>query len=142
MSIVKSKVIGFLFLMMLSVLLNTFPIGKQNAKAATNHNKLTLTARSRIETSEGSRKFKVANSQLEWKASETAIVICDMWNQHWCKGATRRVGELAGRMNIQIIGKWKLKLPCSYLSVRIGLSYWRLMEDFAQGNWPIMSSSD
>jgi len=112
MSIVKSKVIGFLFLMMLSVLLsvllNTFPIGKQNAKAATNENKLTLTARSRIETSEGSRKFKVTNSQQEWKASETAIIICDMWNQHWCKGATRRVGELAGRMN-QVVLKTRDK---------------------------------
>ena len=99
MSIVKSKVVGILFLMTTGILLNTLPLGKQNAKAATNENKLTMTARSRIETSEGSRKFKVANSQLEWKASETAIVICDMWNEHWCKGATRRVGELALRMN-------------------------------------------
>src|SRR3954463_14089801 len=30
---------------------------------------------------------------------KTAIVICDMWNQHWCKGATERVGEIAPRMN-------------------------------------------
>ncbi|MGB2809138.1 MAG: isochorismatase family protein [Sedimentisphaerales bacterium] len=104
MSIVKSKVVGILFLMTTGILLNTLPIGKQNAKAATNQNKLTLNARSRIETSEGSRKFKVANSQLEWKAPETAIIICDMWNQHWCKGATRRVGELAGRMN-QVVRK-------------------------------------
>src|SRR5829696_3073099 len=30
---------------------------------------------------------------------KTAIVICDMWNQHWCKGATERVAEMAPRMN-------------------------------------------
>src|SRR4051794_15684039 len=30
---------------------------------------------------------------------KTAIVICDMWNQHWCKGATARVAEMAPRMN-------------------------------------------
>lgn len=29
----------------------------------------------------------------------TAMVICDMWDQHWCKGATERVGEMAPRMN-------------------------------------------
>ncbi len=104
MSIVKSKVTGFLFLMTAGILLNTLPLGKQNAKAAANENKLTLTARSRIETSEGSRKFKVVNSQQQWKASETAVIICDMWNEHWCKGATRRVGELAGRMN-QVVRK-------------------------------------
>ena len=30
---------------------------------------------------------------------ETAIVICDMWDQHWCKGASERVAELAPVMN-------------------------------------------
>jgi len=34
-----------------------------------------------------------------WKAQETAIVISDMWNEHWCKGATARVAELAPVMN-------------------------------------------
>ena len=29
----------------------------------------------------------------------TAIIICDMWDQHWCKGATERVAEIAPRMN-------------------------------------------
>ena len=36
---------------------------------------------------------------LHWDPAQTAIIICDMWNQHWCKGATRRVGELAPAMN-------------------------------------------
>jgi nicotinamidase-related amidase len=30
--------------------------------------------------------------------SRTAIVITDMWDQHWCKGATHRVGEIAVKM--------------------------------------------
>jgi nicotinamidase-related amidase len=34
-----------------------------------------------------------------WKPTETAIIICDMWNEHWCKGATARVGEMAPTMN-------------------------------------------
>jgi len=36
---------------------------------------------------------------IKWDAKKTAIVICDMWNEHWCKGATERVGEMAPRMN-------------------------------------------
>jgi type 1 glutamine amidotransferase/nicotinamidase-related amidase len=72
---------------------------KQNAEAATNENKLILTARSRSQLPEGSSKFKVVSSNMEWKTSETAIIICDMWNQHWCKGATHRVAELAPYMN-------------------------------------------
>lgn len=27
--------------------------------------------------------------------AESAIVICDLWNQHWCASATRRCGEIA-----------------------------------------------
>ncbi len=29
---------------------------------------------------------------------ETAILICDMWNKHWCASATRRCGDLARKM--------------------------------------------
>ncbi len=29
---------------------------------------------------------------------ETAILICDTWNDHWCKSATRRCGVLAKKM--------------------------------------------
>ena len=29
----------------------------------------------------------------------TAVIICDMWNEHWCAAATRRVAEMAPRMN-------------------------------------------
>jgi len=43
--------------------------------------------------------FAVKEKALEWEPAKTALVICDMWNQHWCKGATRRVGELAPAMN-------------------------------------------
>jgi type 1 glutamine amidotransferase/nicotinamidase-related amidase len=34
-----------------------------------------------------------------WEPAATALVICDMWDQHWCKGASRRVGEMAQAMN-------------------------------------------
>lgn len=34
-----------------------------------------------------------------WDPKKTAIIICDMWDDHWCKSAARRVGELAGPIN-------------------------------------------
>jgi type 1 glutamine amidotransferase/nicotinamidase-related amidase len=36
---------------------------------------------------------------LRWNPAQTAIIICDMWNQHWCQGATRRVALLARVIN-------------------------------------------
>ena len=43
--------------------------------------------------------FIVMNELQEWNPKETAIIICDMWNEHWCKGATERVTEIAPFMN-------------------------------------------
>lgn len=31
-----------------------------------------------------------------WEPKKTAIIVCDMWDQHWCKSAEARVGELVG----------------------------------------------
>jgi len=36
--------------------------------------------------------------EQEFRPSKTAIVITDMWDQHWCTGATKRVGQIALRM--------------------------------------------
>ena len=33
------------------------------------------------------------------RAKETALLLCDVWDKHWSRGATRRVGEMAPRMN-------------------------------------------
>ena len=41
---------------------------------------------------------------LHWEPGETAIIICDMWDRHWCDGATIRVAEMVPRMN-QVIKK-------------------------------------
>jgi nicotinamidase-related amidase len=34
-----------------------------------------------------------------WDSHKTALIICDMWDQHWCKSAARRVAEMAGPLN-------------------------------------------
>src|SRR5690554_787431 len=43
--------------------------------------------------------WKVENNTLNWKTEETAIIICDMWDEHWCKGMTSRVTEMAPKIN-------------------------------------------
>jgi putative membrane-bound dehydrogenase-like protein len=64
------------------------------------HEPLVLHARVREPAKGGAAgSFVVTEKVLEWQPEQTAIIICDMWNQHWCQGATRRVGELAPAMN-------------------------------------------
>lgn len=56
-------------------------------------------ARARVEKEKGSGRFEIVSRELRWNPRETAVVVCDMWDQHWCAGATRRVADLAPRMN-------------------------------------------
>ncbi len=58
---------------------------------------LELTARSRVQDDSGS--WRPVPQQLQWDTGQTAIVVCDMWDKHWCPSATDRVGEMAPRMN-------------------------------------------
>jgi nicotinamidase-related amidase/type 1 glutamine amidotransferase len=60
---------------------------------------LTLHVRKRVETKRGSDRFHSVTETVAWDPAKTAIIVCDMWNVHWCKGATRRVAEMAPRMN-------------------------------------------
>ncbi|MDR1746308.1 MAG: isochorismatase family protein [Tannerella sp.] len=39
--------------------------------------------------------FIITNSIEQWKPSETAIIVCDMWDKHWCDLSTARWVELS-----------------------------------------------
>ncbi len=54
--------------------------------------------RSRTEAFKGTGVWQEARLETALPPAETAIVVCDMWDKHWCSGATKRVGELAARM--------------------------------------------
>src|SRR5262249_2664096 len=59
---------------------------------------LRLKLRTRVETFKGSGQWDEVNLVKEVSAAEVAIIICDMWDQHWCEGATARCGVLADKM--------------------------------------------
>lgn len=61
---------------------------------------LQLTLRSRPETRPGT--FTLTEKKAEWDPKKTALIICDMWDDHWCKSAARRVGEMAGPLNAAV----------------------------------------
>lgn len=60
---------------------------------------LRLQAREHHETGEGTGRYHAVTREIEWDPGETAIVICDMWDRHWCPAATQRVGQMAPHMN-------------------------------------------
>lgn len=59
---------------------------------------IRLQLRTRVETFKGSGVWDEVALVKQVPVAEVAIVICDMWDKHWCDGATKRCGELAGKM--------------------------------------------
>jgi len=59
---------------------------------------LTLNLRSRAAVP-GKQPVAPTEGKVEWNPKKTTIIVCDMWDHHWCKSAEGRVGELAGPMN-------------------------------------------
>jgi nicotinamidase-related amidase len=69
-----------------------------NAQAADARTTLQLTLRSRAAAPE-EKPASAIEKVVVWDSKKTAIIVCDMWDQHWCKSAAARVNELAGPMN-------------------------------------------
>ena len=60
---------------------------------------LVLNVRTRVQAADGSREYHAILKKQNLNSATTAVVVCDMWDAHWCKGATRRVAEMAPRVN-------------------------------------------
>ena len=63
---------------------------------------LVLDLRSLERTAPGADQWRVVRRRAQWDPARTAVVICDMWDKHWCKSATARVAEMAPRINAVI----------------------------------------
>jgi nicotinamidase-related amidase len=79
-------------LTVVSLILTTVPLNARDDKLS-----LELTLRSRVK-GEGDR-YTVVEKKVTWDPKKTALIICDMWDDHWCKSAAKRVGEMAGPLN-------------------------------------------
>src|SRR5262245_47130457 len=57
---------------------------------------ITVHKRSRVE---GGGQYAVKEATETWRPTQTAIIVCDMWDSHHCLNAVRRCVEVAPRMN-------------------------------------------
>ena len=59
---------------------------------------LTVNLRLRVEAFKGSGEWRAVSLQQSLPVEKTAVLICDMWDKHWCRGATARVNGLVAYM--------------------------------------------
>lgn len=60
---------------------------------------ILLKTRTRVEVAPNTGRWHSVVRPVTWNSSETCIVVCDMWDNHWCQPSASRVNELAPRMN-------------------------------------------
>ncbi len=67
----------------------------------TNDNVLRLTLRSqRLGQDEGGHnEWQVMTTEVALDPAQTALILCDVWDKHWSRGATERVDQMVPRMN-------------------------------------------
>jgi nicotinamidase-related amidase len=59
----------------------------------------------RLRTTDGkvpTPSFTVSEKPATWEAARTAIIVVDMWDDHWCSAAAARVAEMAVPMNAML----------------------------------------
>jgi nicotinamidase-related amidase len=59
---------------------------------------LRLSLRSRLQPFKGVDAWEEVTLRKELPAKETALLLCDMWDDHWCKPAAKRCAALATKM--------------------------------------------
>jgi nicotinamidase-related amidase len=60
---------------------------------------LAATLNLKLRTQSAEAPIRTTENQVKWDASKTAIIVCDMWDDHWCQSAARRVTEMAPALN-------------------------------------------
>ncbi|HZO89311.1 MAG TPA: hypothetical protein VFB38_13340 [Chthonomonadaceae bacterium] len=59
---------------------------------------LQLNLRTRVEPFKGSGQWQEVTLRQELPPQETAILLCDVWDKHWCQSAMRRCDVLAHKI--------------------------------------------
>jgi len=66
---------------------------------AANSVDMHLTVRSRVQAFKGSGELQAVSLEYAVPPSRTALIICDMWDRHWCDTASQRVDALAHKLS-------------------------------------------
>jgi nicotinamidase-related amidase len=88
----------YLLAMILLAAFQTPPVLGAESKETGPKEALRLQLRSRVETFKGSTVWDEVSVTKNLPIRETAIIICDMWDKHWCPSASKRCDALAQKM--------------------------------------------
>lgn len=88
--------VGLAMAFVLALVANAVPTSLQAEELAAA--RLSLDLRTRVQPFKGRDVWQEVVLQEQLPADKTAILICDMWDKHWCQNATTRCDALAHKM--------------------------------------------
>lgn len=86
-------------LVVFAALVLLVPLAPADDKTSPSADKLSLSLRSRVETFKGSDEWDEVTLTKVLAGKKTALVICDVWDKHWCDCATKRCDAIAKQAN-------------------------------------------
>lgn len=99
MSDIVTRLVAILLISVVSVAMDVTPVSSAEKNSAEKNTEWKVKLRTRVKADKAAKGFHVVEKEAVWKPKETAILIVDMWNDHHCKSAAKRVVELAPAMN-------------------------------------------
>lgn len=73
-------------------------LGSLSLASMVKSSKFSLPLRKRVESAKGSGTWVEIHFEKEFTTARTAIIVCDMWDQHWCPSVTLRIHALARKL--------------------------------------------
>jgi nicotinamidase-related amidase len=103
--------------------------------------RLKLNLRERKKDGADGKEFKASQRAVEWEVAKTAIIICDMWDDHYCKSAAQRVGVMAPKMNAVLTaarerGVMIIHAPSGVVNMYADSPYRKRMQQAAKATAP------
>jgi nicotinamidase-related amidase len=93
--------INILFLLVLILFSVSIISGKEAVQKESNvtQTPLRISLQQRLPSNWESGAWIITNRIENWIPTETAIIVCDMWDKHWCATSSARFAELAVALN-------------------------------------------
>lgn len=90
--------LGFPALVSCFALVNVQPAQAGGKRIGPDHT-FNFQLQKRVPDADAKDAYRVVATGETWKASQTAIIVCDVWDAHHCLNAVRRLEELLPTMN-------------------------------------------
>jgi nicotinamidase-related amidase len=73
-------------------------IGVIAATGVTTEQSRVVSLRSRVHLFHASEEWSEVHADFRFEPAKAAVIVCDMWDKHWCSGANVRVAALVAKL--------------------------------------------